>query len=463
MLYYDITDLLDHFRHVPRVAGIARVSTGTIARFRDLARDDGLRLIAFHPRLRKPVVCDLASFPFETTSGPAFSRFFGVRYKGPHPIDTYVKRRYKGFLAQRFNKLRLIASNALTKGKTFRRKGVGAPAIGFDGERRAEWREPEFAAGDVIFLAGGTRGGFNSYLDYLAKARRDHGVIIAQMLYDLLPLTHPQFFLQGHPLIFSDWLMRMNQAVDLVVACSERTRKDYLAASIERGQTPARVSIVRLAHEYLESPQPKNVFTPLYEKVSTPVLFAARLPYALCVGTTEVRKNNFGLARIWDKLRKKHGPSLPRLIFAGRRGWMNEDFEGYLRRNSELQDFVKLVDSPSDEELAFLYRNCLFTLFPSFCEGWGLPIGESLWFGRPAITSNLSSMPEVAGDFADYADPYDAASLEAAIERMLDAGYRQRRVERIAAMNKRLWTDFSDELYKELCLAPEMKNAALLH
>jgi glycosyltransferase involved in cell wall biosynthesis len=461
MLYYDITDLLDHFRHVPRVGGIARVSTGTIARFRELARDDGLRLIAFHPGLRKPVVCDLASFPFETTSGPAFSRFFGVHYKGAHPIDTYVRRRYKGSFARKFNKLRLIASNILTKGKTFRRKGVGAPAIGFDGDRTAEWREPKFAPGDVIFLAGGTRG-YDAYLDYLGEARRDQGVIIAQMLYDLLPLTHPQFFLQGHPLIFSDWLMRMNKAVDLVVACSEQTKQDYLATSIERGQTPARVSIVRLAHEYLESPQ-SDVFAPLYEKVSTPVLFAARLPYALCVGTTEVRKNNFGLIQIWDKFRRKHGSALPRLIFAGRRGWMNEDFENYLRRNCDLQDYVKIVDSPSDDELGYLYRNCLFTLFPSFCEGWGLPIGESLWFGRPAITSNLSSMPEVAGDYADYADPYDPASLEAAIERMLDPGYRQSRIERLATMKMRRWTDFSDELYQELRLAPELKNAALLH
>lgn len=454
MLYYDITDLLDHFRHVPRVAGIARVSTGTIARFRQLAREDELRLIAYHPRLRKPVVCDLASFPFETTSGPSFSAFFGVRYKGPHPIDAFVARRYKGVLARKFNKLRLIASNMLTKGKTFRRKGVGAPVIGLDGARRAEWRAPNFARGDVVFLSGGTRG-FDSYLDFLAEARREQGVVIAQMLYDVLPLTHPQFFLQGHPLLFADWLTRMNRAADLVIACSEQTKKDYLAATIERGQKPARVSVVRLAHEFLETPARKDVFTPLYERVSTAVLFAARLPYVLCVGTTEVRKNNFGLVQVWEQLRKKRGASLPRLIFAGRRGWMNDEFERFLKRNSALDDYVKLVESPSDDELAYLYRNCLFSVFPSFCEGWGLPIGESLWFGRPAITSNLSSMPEVAGDYADYADPYDPATLESAIELMLDPAYRQRRTDRLAAMPKRRWKDYSDELYGELQSARE--------
>lgn len=452
MIYYDITDLLDHFRHNPRVAGITRVSTGTIARFRELAGEGDLRLVAFHPKLRKPVVCDLSSFPFETISGPAFCAFFGVRYKGPHPIDAYVARRYKGRVARRFHKLRLIVSNRLTNGKTFQRKGAGLPLVDVTGAQRANWREPSFAKGDVVFISGGTRG-FDSYLDFLGRARREQGVAIVQMLFDALPLTHPQFFLQGHPMLFSDWLTRMNGAVDRIVACSEQTKNDFLTATAERGLTPAPVSVVPLAHEFLETPARPGQFAPLYQKVSTPVLFAARLPYVLCVGTLEVRKNNLGLVQIWERLHRTHGPRLPRLIFAGRRGWMNEEFERFLQHAGHLGESVKLVDSPSDDELAFLYRNCLFSVFPSFCEGWGLPVGESLWFGRPALTSNLSSMPEVAGDYADYADPYDPATLEAAIERLLDPVYRQSRIEQIATMPKRRWMDFSDDLYRELLRA----------
>jgi len=56
-----------------------------------------------------------------------------------------------------------------------------------------------------------------------------------------------------------------------------------------------------------------------------------------------------------------------------------------------------LVENPSDEELAYLYKNSLFTVFPSYYEGWGLPIGESLWFGKPVVASNTSSMREVGG------------------------------------------------------------------
>ena len=129
---------------------------------------------------------------------------------------------------------------------------------------------------------------------------------------------------------------------------------------------------------------------------------------------------------------------------------MNEEFDRLLQRTGNANDSIVMVESPSDEELAYLYRNCLFIVFPSFCEGWGLPIGESLWYGRPVLTSNCSSMPEVAGEFADYADPYDLESLRAAVERMLDPAYRQARVDSIAGMKKRNWKNFSDDLWREL-------------
>ena len=78
---------------------------------------------------------------------------------------------------------------------------------------------------------------------------------------------------------------------------------------------------------------------------------------------------------------------------------------------------IAVAETPSDAELAFLYRNCRFTVFPSLYEGWGLPIGESLWFGKLCIASKTSSMPEVGGDLVDYVDPKDADSLQQAILR----------------------------------------------
>ena len=59
---------------------------------------------------------------------------------------------------------------------------------------------------------------------------------------------------------------------------------------------------------------------------------------------------------------------------------------------------MRIVDSPSDRELAYLYQRCLFAAYPSLYEGWGLPVGEAAWFGKYVISSNATSLPEVCGD-----------------------------------------------------------------
>ena len=77
-------------------------------------------------------------------------------------------------------------------------------------------------------------------------------------------------------------------------------------------------------------------------------------------------------------------------------------------RNAEwLGGKIVLVESPSDAELVQLYLGCRFTLFPSLYEGWGLPVTESLMFGKPCLVSNVTSLPEAGGALARYFDPDD--------------------------------------------------------
>ncbi len=137
---------------------------------------------------------------------------------------------------------------------------------------------------------------------------------------------------------------------------------------------------------------------------------------------------------------------IPRLVFAGQRGWANEEFFSLISRTAKLNGLISLIEGPSDEELAFLYKNCLFTVYPSYYEGWGLPIGESLWFGRPVIASKTSAMPEVGGDAVDYVDPYDLEALEAAVIKMLDPVYRSQRAAAAQAMPKRTWREVAEDI-----------------
>ena len=122
-----------------------------------------------------------------------------------------------------------------------------------------------------------------------------------------------------------------------------------------------------------------------------------------------------------------------------------------MRGTGSLFGYIRIVERPSDCELAFLFANCLFSVFPSYKEGWGLPVGEGLWFGRPVVCSNISSMPEVGGAFVEYVDPTSADSIENGISKLItDVQYREQRAEEIKCARLRTWSDVADDLWAAL-------------
>jgi hypothetical protein len=128
-------------------------------------------------------------------------------------------------------------------------------------------------------------------------------------------------------------------------------------------------------------------------------------PYVLSVSTIEVRKNHMYMVKIWERLIKDKVENIPNLVFVGKMGWDIQPFLNYLETTDQLEGRLRVLHGITDAELGELYRHSMFTMFPSFVEGFGLPVGESLGYGKPVISSNRSSMPEVGGKFARYIDP----------------------------------------------------------
>jgi glycosyltransferase involved in cell wall biosynthesis len=166
--------------------------------------------------------------------------------------------------------------------------------------------------------------------------------------------------------------------------------------------------------------------------------------YVLFVSTIEIRKNHRLLVRIWRRLLERHGAdAVPTLIFAGQIGWLVDDLLADLTACSYVDGKIVLMPGLSDAELRQAYRSSLFTVFPSLCEGWGLPIAESLMHGKFCVASNRTSIPEVGGDLVDYFDPSNEDDVLAKIERLLlDPGYLKAREARLQAEYRpRTWTD----------------------
>lgn len=296
---------------------------------------------------------------------------------------------------------------------------------------------------------------------WLKHAATKLGLDVCVLLHDLIPLVTPQYTESDMSVRFHDWLMRSTEYVTCYLANSENTGQD-LRAFLDAQAASLPVHVVPLAQAQLPSEQHstqhdifqdarqytdrittvEKVYAAFTQGVRIPDRIRAltKTPYVLVVGTMEVRKNLWQLATVWDRLRKQSGRDLPKLVFSGRRGWLNDDFDALMRATGQLGGWAEIVEGPSDDVLSYLYRNCLFTVTASFYEGWGLPIGESLGYGKTAVVSNTSAMPEVGGDMVEYCDPHSLESIEAACLRLIDdPAHRAVLEDRIARASLRSW------------------------
>ncbi len=115
---------------------------------------------------------------------------------------------------------------------------------------------------------------------------------------------------------------------------------------------------------------------------------------------------------------------------------MTSDIQYLFENDQALKGRVVIVDSPSDELLGWLYNNCLFTVFPSFYEGWGLPVRESIMYGKVVLASNTSSLKEAGGICADYFSPSSPEELLKLIVNYLDSDIIKKRENQIVHKRK---------------------------
>ncbi|QPC81190.1 glycosyltransferase family 4 protein [Phototrophicus methaneseepsis] len=139
-------------------------------------------------------------------------------------------------------------------------------------------------------------------------------------------------------------------------------------------------------------------------------------PFLLSVGTVQPRKNYSRIIHSLAELRAQ-GMDLC-LVIAGGKGWLQDEMHQTIK-HTHMEDAVKLIGYADDADLPTLYSSANCVVFPSLYEGFGFPVLEAMACGTPVITSNVSSLPEVAGDAALIVDPYDTEALTHAIKRVL--------------------------------------------
>ena len=203
---------------------------------------------------------------------------------------------------------------------------------------------------------------------------------------------------------------------DRVIAISEHTACDLLA---EFPEAEAKVRVVSLGVSALSQPAPPEALHAL----------GIEGPFFLFVGTLEPRKNLRRLLKAYASLPNSVRNGV-QMVIAGGQGWGGVDVSA-IAAQFNIGDRVRVIGYASDALLSALYARALFLAMPSLYEGFGLPLVEAMAMGTPVLTSNCSSMPEVAGDAGLLVDPSDVNSISNGLLAMImDHPLRRRLSER---------------------------------
>lgn len=254
-----------------------------------------------------------------------------------------------------------------------------------------------FNQGDKLLILSGDWSD-HSFADLVSHLRHDNKIKVIQIVYDMLPALYPSYFVPGMPDQFSDYMKKIFANCDKIFAISESTKNDIQRFIHSNKINDVRVEVFRLGDDFVKgaSKAPHDLDLKSNE-------------FTLTVSTVEARKNHLIM---YYAMREAIvcGIEIPTMVVAGKKGWLMDDFF-YLIKNDPVISKKIVFIQPGDDELSWLYENCLFTIFPSFYEGWGLPVAESMFYGKFCLSSDRSSMPEIAGNLIDYYSPNDPIAL----------------------------------------------------
>jgi len=251
---------------------------------------------------------------------------------------------------------------------------------------------------------------------------------IVRMHYDLVPILFPQFCHRDTVGKYLKHLAASLTYASLFVCISRKAEEDLLALKKELGFAKDFETVVlKLGADFgvntektvqtRGNRQQRPYFDPLKE----------RGKYLLCVGTLEPRKNHTLLIDVFEKI--QNGFPWIKLVLIGKEGW---NVDSLLKRITEHPLYNKSLfwfATVTDKNLNTFYEHCVLSILPSFYEGYGLSVIESLMKGKITICSTGGSLPEVGEGYADYFAPNDSKALEELLMGYLSSPEKRRKKE----------------------------------
>lgn len=212
-------------------------------------------------------------------------------------------------------------------------------------------------------------------------------------IHDLTTLLFPEHHTWSNRFLHNQRFKKIG-GIDGILTNSQATKADIVK---HLNINPEKIFVTHLGADQSFRPLPDEEVKPVLDR------YKLKKPYILFVGTLEPRKNVKTLIRAFNRL-KKEKKIEHQLVLAGQKGWLFESVFEEIEK-SPYKKSIRYLDYVPETDLPALMNSAEVFAYPSFYEGFGLPILEAMQCGTPVVTSSVSSLPEVGGDAILYANP----------------------------------------------------------
>ncbi len=276
--------------------------------------------------------------------------------------------------------------------------------------------------------------------EFIAYVHR-HGARVAAILHDAIPIQHPEFVPPDLPANHAEY-MRALAGADLILPNSEASADAWREFMVQEKLAGPPVRTCPLACDLPGIPRVQSV---------APNPVPGRPLRLLCVSTLEPRKNHRTLLAAYE-LATAQRPDLDlELDLVGAPYVGSHDIVEAVHQTMARRPGLRWREKVEHSFLRQLYEECDFTVYPSVLEGFGLPVIESLWFGRPCVCANFGVMAEnAAGGGCLPVDVRDPAALAGAILRVAgEPGFRRQLALEATTRQLKTWDDYARELMSQ--------------